>query len=245
MSWKKLGITAAAVAAAGGLAFGGAALATAANSPSTAGAKSGSAQSGDSQDGRRGNGPQDGRGPGGHEHTEVTGDELTQVTDAVKAKDSSVTVEEVRKDPDGSYDVMGTKDGKRTMFEVSADKGTVTERAGGPGRGQGGPGRMNLTEVTGEEATKVTDAVKAEDSAFTPERVMKDEDGGYHVMGTKDGKRAGYQVSADLATVTAHTPGEGPGGRGGPMGDGPRDQQGSQQKQRGSQGTGSQGTQGA
>lgn len=41
----------------------------------------------------------------------MTGDEFAKVTAAMKAKDSSVTVTSVRKDPDGSYDVLGTKDG--------------------------------------------------------------------------------------------------------------------------------------
>ena len=49
----------------------------------------------------------------------VTGTELANVKAAVKAKDSAVTVSEVRKDPDGSYDVFGTKAGNRVMLEVS------------------------------------------------------------------------------------------------------------------------------
>lgn len=43
--------------------------------------------------------------------TPVTGTELANVKAAVTAKDSTVTVTEVRKDPDGSYDVIGTKAG--------------------------------------------------------------------------------------------------------------------------------------
>jgi len=83
---------------------------------------------------------------GGHEHTSVTGDEADKVIAAVKAKDSSVEVTEVQKDPDGSYDVMGTKDGQPVRFEVSADLATVTEAQGGlggpggHGGGMGGPG---------------------------------------------------------------------------------------------------------
>lgn len=87
--------------------------------------------------------PFEGRGPG-HEHTEVTGDELADVTAAVTAHDDAVEVEAVRQDPDGSYDVLGTKDGEPVFLEVSADLATVTEREGGPGRGgpcgPGGPG---------------------------------------------------------------------------------------------------------
>lgn len=76
-------------------------------------------------------------GPGGaSQDTPVTGDEATKVSAAVTAKDSTVTVASVRKDPDGSYDVLGTKAGANVMFDVSADLATITENAGGP---QGGP----------------------------------------------------------------------------------------------------------
>jgi len=43
-------------------------------------------------------------GPGGaSQDTPVTGDEATKVSAAVTAKDSTVTVASVRKDPDGSF----------------------------------------------------------------------------------------------------------------------------------------------
>jgi len=45
---------------------------------------------------------------------------------AVKAKDSAVTVTSVRMDPDGSYDVFGTKAGANVMLEVSKDLKEVT-----------------------------------------------------------------------------------------------------------------------
>jgi len=77
-------------------------------------------------------------GPGG-DHTPVTGSELTKVTAAVKAKDSAVTVTSVRKDADGSYDVLGTKAGAPVMLDVSKDLKTITARTGGPD-GHGGPG---------------------------------------------------------------------------------------------------------
>ena len=63
-------------------------------------------------------------------HTAVAGDELAKVTDAVKAKDSAVTVTEVWKDADGSYDVIGTKDSARVHVEVSSDLQTVEVKAG-------------------------------------------------------------------------------------------------------------------
>ncbi|WP_203935902.1 hypothetical protein [Planosporangium mesophilum] len=63
----------------------------------------------------------------------MTGDELTKVTDAIKAKDSSITVAKVQKDPDGSYDVFGTKSGSQIRYDVSADLKTIT-----PGGADGG-----------------------------------------------------------------------------------------------------------
>lgn len=61
--------------------------------------------------------------------TPVTGDEASKVTAAVTAKDSAVSVTSVRKDPDGSYDVDGTKAGATVRFEVSADLATITQNS--------------------------------------------------------------------------------------------------------------------
>lgn len=63
-----------------------------------------------------------------HNHTPVTGAELATVTAAVKAKDSAVTITSVRMDPDGSYDVDGTKAGAPVRLEV-----TRTSRPSPPG----------------------------------------------------------------------------------------------------------------
>ena len=124
---RELAITAAAVAAAGALVGGVAAVSNA----STAGqvAHTGYSSAGPVE------GQGAGRGPGGHAHTEVTGAELAKVTAAVKAKDAAVTVQRVQKDPDGSYDVIGTKDGNPVMLEVSKDLKTIETRTGGPGGG--------------------------------------------------------------------------------------------------------------
>ena len=142
-------------------------------------------------------------GPGGagHQHTTVTGDEAAKVTAAVKAKDAAFTVESVMKDPDGSYDVLGTKNGQKAMYEVSKDLQTITEHTGAPG-GKDGGGAAQDTAVTGDEAAKVTAAVKAKDSAFTVESVSRDADGSYDVLGTKNGQKAMYEVSKDLQTIT-------------------------------------------
>ncbi|GAA2697796.1 hypothetical protein Apa02nite_055450 [Actinoplanes palleronii] len=78
---------------------------------------------------RSGRGGGKGGGHGGKSaDTAVTGDELAKVTAAVKAKDATITVTRVGKDPDGSYDVFGTKAGATVMYDVSADLTTFTQR---------------------------------------------------------------------------------------------------------------------
>ncbi len=213
MSLKKIGIGAALAASAVAIVIGGSALANA-DTPSTTGASP-------SSSGYGAPGASDGRG-GGSPDTAVTGIELTKVTAAMKANDPAVTVTAVRKDADGSYDVLGTKAGAPVRYDVSADLATFTAHTGGPGggRGHGGPGGGSSdTAVTGAELTKVTAAMKAKDSAVTVTAVREDPDGSYDVLGTKAGAPVRYDVSADLATFTAHTGGPGGGARrGGPEG---------------------------
>jgi hypothetical protein len=213
VSVKKIGTVAAAVAAGVGLVLGGAALANAATTSLPGAVRAATTGTSGTTEGQDDHG---GRGPGGamHAHTPVTGDEATKVGDAVKAEDSAVTVTSVQKDEDGSYDVAGTKAGQPVFFDVSKDLKTVSARTGGPGgRGTGGPGKGGSqdTPVTGGEATKVGDAVKAEDSAVTVTSVRKDPDGSYDVLGTKAGEPVFFEVSKDLATVEQRT--GGPGGR--------------------------------
>jgi hypothetical protein len=162
-----------------------------------------------------GHGRQGGPGGGGSTDTPVTGDELAKVTAAVKAKDSSVTVSSVRKDPDGSYDVLATKAGAQVMYEVSADLKTISQGGGrgGHGGGPGGGGSAD-TPVTGDEQTKVALAVKAKDSSVTVTSVRKDPDGSYDVFATKAGAQVIYDVSADLKTITEHAQGAGANGGG-------------------------------
>ncbi|MBW3086739.1 hypothetical protein KEM60_02968 [Austwickia sp. TVS 96-490-7B] len=109
----------------------------------------------------------------------------------------------------------------------------------------GGGEKHRRTPVTGDEATKVGDAVKAKDAAASTDKVFKRADGSYDVLATKGDKHTHFRVSADLKTVTEKTrgghgkgghgqgkgrpaPGEaGPGEGGprpeGPHGEGPRD----------------------
>ena len=199
MNPKKIGLAAVSVLAAGAIIGGTAALASA-DPTSTPSATSGTARQ-------------------GHTHTDASADETQKVKDAVAAKDSTVTITTVQKDEDGSFDAIGTKaDGTKVRYDVSADYATVTEGQGGRG-GKGGPGGGGSqdTPVTGDEATKVIDAVKAKDSTVTIDTVRKDPDGSYDALGTKaDGTKVMFDVSADLATISdAHT-GGGHGGKGAP-----------------------------
>ena len=198
MPSPKIGLAAGAAVAAGALLFGGSALANAATSTTDAAATSNGY-------GARG---------GGSADTAVTGAAAAKVTAAVKAKDASVTVSSVRKDPDGSYDVLGTKSGSQVMYQVSADLKTISAGGGGHG-GHGGPGGSADTPVTGAQATKVTAAVKAKDSSITVSGVRKDPDGSFDVLGTKAGNPVMYDVSTDLKTITLRTFDGGHGGHGG------------------------------
>ena len=139
MSTSKRALSTAATVAAGLAIVGGAAVANAATNTPTPSPTGGYSAPG------YGTGDQNQQGQQGQQrqapqHTTVTGDEATKVGDAVKAKDSAVTVTSVRKDPDGSYDVLGTKNGANVMFDVSGDLATITQAQGGPG-GQDGQGR--------------------------------------------------------------------------------------------------------
>ncbi len=143
MRTNKFGLAAASTAAVAALLIGGATLANAADNPTPTTSTSASSSANSSSD----------RAPqGASQDTPVTGDEATKVSAAVTAKDSTVTVESVRKDPDGSYDVLGTKAGAKVMFDVSSDLATITENTGGPG-GQGGHGPQ---DATGQQAPAST-----------------------------------------------------------------------------------------
>lgn len=206
MATKKAGIIAGLTVA--GLAVAGLITSTTAfadpSTAPTAPAASAPATAGDAA----GEGHRGGRGGGQpmHAHTAVTGDEATKVLEAVKATFPDATATTVEKDPDGSYDVRGTAtDGPGVMYEVSADLATVTQ--GGPGGGKGGhggPGGASQdTPVTGDEAQKVIDAVKAKNADVTIDSVRKDPDGSYDALGSKaDGTKTMFDVSTDLQTIT-------------------------------------------
>ena len=164
MNVKKISLAAASVAAVAALAVGGSAIANAADNPApTTSTTQGSADTApQGQQGQQGRGQGKGQraqgatGQQASPDTPVTGDEAAKVTAAVTAKDSAVTVTEVRKDPDGTYDVLGTKAGAPVMFDVSADLATVTEAAGkgGPAGGRhGAPGATDPAQQSAPSAT--------------------------------------------------------------------------------------------
>lgn|GEM_PF-1439247 len=211
---------AAGVGAVSTLAVSGAALASAqtmgaSSTPSSRPSSSPSSSSTQAQQGNDAHGP---RGMRGLDDKAVTGTAATNVKNAVKAKDASITVKGVRQAPDGSYRAFGTKAGKRVMVEVSKDLKTVTVRTG---LGHRHHGHHRGTEVTGTALTDVKNAVKAKDSGVTVEKVYKESDGTYRAFGTKAGAHVRIDVSKDLktVTVTAGKPG-GPGRHDGPRHDG-------------------------
>ena len=147
---REVAITAAAIAAAG-VFVGGVTAVSNASTPSLA-------KTGYSANGPTAPGADEGGGVGGHSHTAVTGTELDKVKAAVKAKDSAVTVQNVRKDPDGSYDVMGTKNGSPVRLEVSKDLKTIETRTGGPdgrmdGMGEQAPSTSSSSDTSTTSAT--------------------------------------------------------------------------------------------
>ena len=128
MHADKIALTAAAALATLGIVVGGASLANAEAGTSSSTSSSSTAAPSGAPSGAAGQASQD---------TAVTGDELAKVTAAMTAEDSSVTVTEVRKDPDGSYDVLGTKDGSPVFYDVSADLTTFTTNTMQPPTGSG------------------------------------------------------------------------------------------------------------
>ncbi len=203
MSANKVGLTVAAVAAAGVIVAGGSAIANAASTPTPTTSQP-ATQSGGWEQGR----------PGGPHGAVVTGTEAAKVAAAVKAKDSAVSVTRVWKDADGSFDVMGTTNGRNVMLEVSADLKTITQGV----RGVGHDGGHGAAAASAADTARVAAAVKAKDPAFTVQSVTKESDGSFDAFGTKGGQRARYEVSVDLKALTLDTRGMGGGHDGGPQG---------------------------
>lgn len=194
------------------VAVSGAALA-ASQTPAPSATSVASATSGQGQQGGLGLGGHGVRGP--HQHSAASAAETAAVKNAVKAKDSSVTVTTVEKDADGSFDARGTKAGKPVHVDVSKDYQSVQVRTGfGGGHGHGGHGgpgergdrgahgRPMGQIVTGSDLTKVKAAVQAKASDVTVERAFKAPGGEFHAMGLKGGQPVHIEVSSDFKTVT-------------------------------------------
>ncbi|HEY3438611.1 MAG TPA: hypothetical protein VGK35_13065 [Actinotalea sp.] len=212
MSKRRLGLIAVGAAAVAALTLGGSSLALAATgSPAAATVAPSAGSTTDSSTDQT---------PPASTDTAVTGAEADKVIAAVVAVDANASITSVRKDPDGSYDALGTSGGSPVFYDVSADLATVTKGGGGHGGpGGGGPGGASAdTAVTGAEADKVIAAVVAKDANASITTVRKDPDGSYDALGTSGGSPVFYDVSADLATVTAGGGGHGGPGHGGPGG---------------------------
>lgn len=150
MRRKTLGLAATSLAAVGAFALTGAAIANAADD-STATPTPSVSTSG-SPGHRIG-------GPGVSQDTAVTGTQADKVIAAVKAKDSTATIDTVRKDPDGSYDALGTKDGNPVFYDVSTDLKTITENTRGPGGPSPSSGGTTSTDPSDANASNTTSAI--------------------------------------------------------------------------------------
>ena len=124
MPTNKVALAVAGAVAAGALVLGGTALANATTGTSTSSSSSSNVDAGSAD-------------------TPVTGSEAAKAGAAVTAKDSAVTVTSVRKDPDGSYDVLGTKAGAQVMYNVSADLTTISQASGRGGTAHSGAASTN------------------------------------------------------------------------------------------------------
>lgn len=138
MKRSTLMATGAGIVAAAGLALGGAALAQADTTP-TPGASS--APSEGTAPGTS-NGNTDPSKPMRSDEQLLTGDNLTTVTAAAKAKEPTATIERVETDSDGVYEAhMVRTDGTHIIVQVGADFAVTDVQVGGSGGGggHGGP----------------------------------------------------------------------------------------------------------
>lgn len=155
MNPKKLGLAAVSVLAAGAIIGGTATLASA--DPSPTASASTSATPGSTDKGAR----------QGHTHTAATDDEAQKVKDAIAAKDSTVTIEKVQKDEDGSFDADGTTpDDTKVRFDVSADYVTVSDAKTGGRGGKGGS--ASQSGQSGQSSTGTPTDANGTEGATTP-----------------------------------------------------------------------------
>ncbi len=144
MKKNQMIMTGAALAAAAGLALGAASLASADEGSATSTTAPG--YSTDSQGGMGGmgragasNGNTDPTKPMRSDEQLLTGDKLSKVTAAAKAKEPAATIQRVETDSDGVYEAhMVRADGTPVTVQVGADFSVTDVLEGGPG-GHGGP----------------------------------------------------------------------------------------------------------
>ncbi|WP_255769097.1 hypothetical protein [Pseudarthrobacter sulfonivorans] len=154
-------------------------------------------------------------GPNHENETDLTGDIAAKVKDAVLAANAGATVENMTTEDDGSaaYEAHITQtDGTHATVKLDANYAvTATETGGKGGRGNHG----NETDLTGDIAAKVKDAVLAANTGATVENMTTEDDGSAayeaHITQT-DGTHATVKLDANF-TITATETG-GPGGHG-------------------------------
>jgi uncharacterized membrane protein YkoI len=143
--------------------------------------------------------------------TDLTGDIATKVKDAVLAANAGATVENMTTEDDGStaYEAHITKtDGTHATVKLDANYTITATEAGGKG-GHGGH-HGNETDLTGDAATKVKDAVLAANAGATVENLTTEDDGSaaYEAHITKtDGTHATVKLDANY-TITATEAGD-------------------------------------
>jgi uncharacterized membrane protein YkoI len=144
------------------------------------------------------------------QETELTGDTATKVQEAVLAVNAGATVDRMETEGDGSavYEAHITQtDGTHATVELDANlaiTATETGGKGGHGHGQGG----NETELTGDTATKVQEAVLAVNAGATVDRMETEGDGSAvyeaHITQT-DGTHATVKLDANFAITATET----------------------------------------
>jgi uncharacterized membrane protein YkoI len=148
------------------------------------------------------------------QETELTGDTATKVQEAVLAANAGATVDRMETEGDGSaaYEAHITRtDGTHATVKLDANFTiTATETGGKGGHGHGGQGG-NETELTGDAASKVQEAVLAANAGATVDRMETEGDGTavYEAHITKtDGTHATVKLDANF-TITATETGKG------------------------------------
>ena len=140
MNQNRIVTGAAAVVAAAGLAFGGMSLANADENPTASIPTPASTLGTTGHAPGHMNGNTDPSKPMRSDEKLLTGDTLTKVTAAVKAKEPGATIQRVETDSEGVYEAhMVRADGAHITVQVGRDFAVTGVQEGGP-NGSGGPG---------------------------------------------------------------------------------------------------------